>query len=134
MLYRTIHCTYQHQYSGSYYTIPIRCIRTCKKFPCEEFSDSELHEIYNSEMFTPTIVGFKKRSIPLTYLFKYKDGTVKEAYQGFDKNNPEWSKMEGVEEVFPVRQVLVPQMKLVPKPKEQVAAAPNNKRGRAKKK
>ncbi len=49
------------------------------------------------------------------YLFKYKDGTVKEAYQGFDQKAPEWSMMEGVEEVMPVKQVLIPQMKLVPK-------------------
>lgn len=65
------------------------------------------------------------------YLFKHKDGKVTEAYPGFDQKNPEWSKMEGVEEVMPVKQVLIPQMKLVPKPA--AAAAPKPATTRKKK-
>ena len=66
------------------------------------------------------------------YLFKYKDGKVTEAYPGFDQKNPEWAKMEGVEEVMPVKQVLIPQMKLVPKPA--VSKAPESKPKQTRKK
>ena len=45
------------------------------------------------------------------------DGTLKEI--DIDVNDPKISDLEDVEEVYVISKVLVPQMKLVPKPKEE---------------
>lgn len=70
------------------------------------------------------------------FLFLYKDGTTKEAYKGFDPKDPDWSKMGDVQEVYPIKQVLVPQMKLVVKSKQvqqEAAQKPKPKTTRKKK-
>jgi hypothetical protein len=131
VLEKTIYCTYQHQYSGSYYTIPIRCIKKCKKFPCKEFSALDIDAIQSHERVSVFLTGLKLRRTTLHYIFKHKDGKAQEAYPGFDPKNPDWSKMEGVCEVYPVNKILVPELKLVVKPKNsetQAASKPTRKR------
>ncbi len=49
------------------------------------------------------------------YLFKKTDGTLVEAPEDFDPKEPDWNRMQEVEEVLVIGKVLVPQMKLVPK-------------------
>ncbi len=50
------------------------------------------------------------------YLFKKKDGSLTQAPETFDQNNPGWDELKDVEEVLLVSKVLIPQIKLVPKP------------------
>ncbi len=50
------------------------------------------------------------------YLFKKKDGSLTQAPETFDQQNPGWKELEDVEEVLFVSKVLIPQIKLVPKP------------------
>ena len=50
------------------------------------------------------------------YLFKKKDGSLVQALDTFDQQNPGWEEMQDVDEVLYVSKVLIPQIKLVPKP------------------
>ncbi len=50
------------------------------------------------------------------YLFRKKDGSLIPAPEDFDQQNPEWETMKDVEEVLYVSKILIPQIKLVPKP------------------
>ncbi len=50
------------------------------------------------------------------YLFKNKDGSLVQAPESFDQQNPGWDELKDVEEVLFVSKVLIPQIKLVPKP------------------
>lgn len=52
------------------------------------------------------------------YLFKKKDGSLVPAPEDFDQQNPGWEEMMDVNEVLFVSKILVPQIKLVPKPSE----------------
>lgn len=50
------------------------------------------------------------------YLFKKTDGSIVQAPEAFDQQNPGWEILQDVEEVLVVSKILVPQIKLVPKP------------------
>lgn len=50
------------------------------------------------------------------YLFRKKDGSLIPAPEDFDQQNPGWETMQDVEEVLFVSKILIPQIKLVPKP------------------
>lgn len=50
------------------------------------------------------------------YLFKNKDGSLVQAPDDFDQQNPGWDELKDVEEVLFVSKVLIPHIKLVPKP------------------
>ncbi len=60
------------------------------------------------------------------YLFRKKDGSLNPAPETFDQQNPSWEDMQDVEEVLFVSKVLIPQIKLVPKPAE--ARKPEDKK------
>ena len=53
------------------------------------------------------------------YLFKYNDGTIREAYRNFDPNNPDFYQLEGVSEVLVISKILVKQVKLVARPADE---------------
>lgn len=52
------------------------------------------------------------------YILKKYDGTL-EIVQDLDEKNPDQEFLKDVEEVYPVTKVLVPQLRLVPKTKEE---------------
>ena len=54
-------------------------------------------------------------------LFHMSDGTYKEAPGDFDTEKPDMDRLEGVEEVLVVGKVLVKQVRLVPKSREERA-------------
>lgn len=114
-MYKNIYCPVQHKSSGSYYTTPSRCVRMCEKFPCELFTREEIDLYIEQGYLTETIVGFKTRRESM-YLFKKKDGSLVQAPDTFDQQNPGWEEMQDVDEVLYVSKVLIPQIKLVPKP------------------
>lgn len=52
------------------------------------------------------------------YILKKLDGSL-QMVEDFDEKNPDQDLLKDVEEVYPVTKVLVPQLKLVPKTKEE---------------
>jgi hypothetical protein len=52
------------------------------------------------------------------YILKKLDGTL-QMVEDLDEKNPDQDLLKDVEEVYPVTKVLVPQLKLVPKTKEE---------------
>ena len=52
------------------------------------------------------------------YILKKYDGTL-EIVQELDEKNPDQELLKDVEEVYPVTKVLVPQLRLVPKTKDE---------------
>lgn len=55
------------------------------------------------------------------FIFKKAGGELEVAPEGFDPDNPDLAMLEDVEEVLVVSKVLVKQVKLVPKAKEEIA-------------
>ncbi|WP_291318743.1 hypothetical protein [Desulfonatronospira sp.] len=100
--------------SGSYYTTPMRCVRCCRHFPCSLFTRDDVDGYIARELIAREFTGFKIRRTKM-YLFKKTDGTLVEAPEDFDPKEPDWNRMQEVEEVLVIGKVLVPQMKLVPK-------------------
>lgn len=113
MLNVTKYCDKQKKYSGSYYTIVARCIKTCDEFPCKRFSQNEVKKIDDCEEIQEIPIKLIGRRVRM-YFFKTKNG-FELAYKDFDPSNPDWNKMSGVEEVYYISKVYVPQMKLVVK-------------------
>jgi len=70
------------------------------------------------------------------YLFLKTDGDIVEAYKDFDIKDPDWDKLRDVKEVWFVSKAYQPQMKLIPKPKDQrpAATAPAEPKGKGVKK
>jgi hypothetical protein len=114
-MYKNIYCPAQHKLSGSYYTTPARCLRSCKDFPCGYFTQKEIDRYIEQGYIVETFAGFITRRENM-YLFKNKDGSLVQAPDDFDQQNPGWDELKDVEEVLFVSKVLIPQIKLVPKP------------------
>ncbi|MFP4085055.1 MAG: hypothetical protein ACLFP9_08680 [Desulfonatronovibrio sp.] len=114
-MYKNIYCPTQHKISGSYYTTPARCLRTCKLFPCDLFTREEIEQYIEQGYIIETFAGFNTRRTKM-YLFRKKDGSLIPAPEDFDQQNPGWETMQDVEEVLYVSKILIPQIKLVPKP------------------
>ncbi len=47
------------------------------------------------------------------YLFKKKDGSIVQAPETFDQQNPDWKDLKEVEEILVVSKILIPQIRLV---------------------
>ena len=125
----TVYCTYQRKNSGSYYTIVLKCAKYCESFPCNRFSAKYIQDLIDNDLLEYQFQNLTKRSMRM-YLFK-KGEDVVPAYEGFDPKNPKWDEMQGVDEVFYVSKVFVPQMKLVVK--ENVVQNPRGPKKSAKK-
>jgi hypothetical protein len=54
------------------------------------------------------------------YIFRLDDGTFKEAPSTFSPENPDFTQLKNVSEVLCISKVLVKQMKLVVKAKEEI--------------
>jgi len=54
------------------------------------------------------------------YIFKYYSGELKEAPDGFNPDNPDFSILQDVDEVLCINKILTKQMKLVAKSKEEI--------------
>ena len=116
-LFRPFYCDYTHKYTGSYYTNLAKCM-ACRKFPCNEIKKETHEAIQNSDLLRIDGGKFIPRRTRM-YLFVKNDGSIEEAYQGFDPKEPNWDRLRDVNEVLYVSKVLVPQLKLVPKPKDE---------------
>lgn len=123
-LYRSFYCEANKRLTGSFYTNLAKC-GSCKHFPCEIINKSTAAATMQSPLMQIAGGQFKRR-MQRMHLFSYSDGTIVPAHAGFDPNNPDWEQLRDVNEVLCVNKVLVPQMKLVPKPKD-APAVPKDK-------
>lgn len=100
------------------YQKPLLSCLACRRFPCTAISDGRLAVLKASPFVCLEFNGFISRRKKVI-LFHMSDGSYKEAPKDFDTEKPAMDKLEGVEEVLVIGKVLVKQVRLVPKPKEE---------------
>jgi uncharacterized protein (DUF58 family) len=76
--------------------------------------------LLTSPFLNKTVTDLKARRRPKMHILKKFDGSLV-LVEDFDEKNPDQALLQDVEEVYPVTKVLVPQLKLVPKTKEERA-------------
>ena len=97
---------------------PFLACPQCPKFPCPELSPTDLEMLFTSPFLDRVVVGLKPRRRHKMYILKKLDGSL-QMVEDLDEKNPDQDLLKDVEEVYPVTKVLVPQLKLVPKTKEE---------------
>ena len=102
------------------------CLR-CARFPCGKITSEHIDELWASDSVVKEVT-FTYRRLRV-YVFVHEDGTLTYAPDGFDRDNPQVEMLKGVPMVLEIGKELVPQVKLVPKPKEQ-APEPQKKKTR----
>lgn len=102
------------------YNLPMISCLKCKRFPCIGYP-KDWHAILESSPFVTYGEDSKliPRRIRTMYIFKLHDGSLEEAPEGFDPNNPDFNDLADVDEVLVIGKELVKQVRLVPKPKEE---------------
>ncbi|MFP4285728.1 MAG: hypothetical protein ACLFQG_09265 [Desulfovermiculus sp.] len=98
--------------------VPFLACPQCPKFPCPELSSTDLYMLSTSPFLTRVVVGFQSQRRQKMYILKKLDGSL-QMVEDLDEKNPDQDLLKDVEEVYPVTKVLVPQLKLVPKTKEE---------------
>ena len=102
------------------YQKPLLGCLTCRRFPCAAISKERMTLLKVSPFVRLEFNGFTTRR-KIVILFHMADGSYKEAPKGFDTEKPDLEQLEGVEEVLVVGKILMKQVRLVPKPKEERA-------------
>lgn len=97
----------------------LRCPE-CRHFPCRILSRMDMLMLLTSPFLNRTVTDLKLRRRPKMHILKKYDGSL-ELVEDFDEKNPDQALLQDVEEVYPVTKILVPQLKLVPKTKEERA-------------
>lgn len=100
------------------YQKPLLSCLACRRFPCTAISDERMTILKTSPFVHLEFNGFISRRKKVI-LFHMSDGAYKEAPKDFDTEKPDMDKLVGVEEVLVIGKVLVKQVRLVPKPKEE---------------
>ena len=109
------------------YQIPLLKCPSCRVFPCRGLTSQHMQLLHDS-LFTEEIFdGFSARSCKM-YVFKLDDGSLKEAPKGFSVDKPDFNLLKNVDEVLCVSKVLVKQMRLVVKSKEEIAEVRSKKK------
>lgn len=93
----------------------------CKHYKCSQITQ-DVEKAFLDSPFTEIAKGseLKPRRVKM-FLFLMYDDSIKQAYQGFDLDNPDWEQLRDVKEVLQVSKAFTKQMKLVVKPKEERA-------------
>ena len=88
----------------------------CDRYPCRQLTEQDLAALEQSPLMTRQIVGLReeKRTV---ILIKKKDGTIVES--DLDIQQPTLEQILDVVEVYVVKTVLVPDVVLRPKPKDE---------------
>ncbi|MDZ7759069.1 MAG: hypothetical protein U5L00_02270 [Desulfovermiculus sp.] len=97
---------------------PFLACPQCPKFPCPELSKTDLHMLAASPFLTRVVIGLHPQRRMKMYILKKMDGSL-QMVEDLDEKNPNQELLKDVEEVYPITKVLVPQLKLVPKTKEE---------------
>ncbi|MFO7877443.1 MAG: hypothetical protein R6U55_12755 [Desulfovermiculus sp.] len=98
--------------------VPFLACPQCPKFPCPELSRTDLYMLSTSPFLTRVVVGFQSQRRQKMYILKKLDGSL-QMVEDLDEKNPDQDLLKDVEEVYPITKVLIPQLKLVPKTKEE---------------
>lgn len=102
------------------YQKPLLGCLICRRFPCQAVNGERLAVLEASPFVKQEFNGFTARRKNVL-LFHMANGSYKEAPKGFDAEKPDLGMLEGVEEVLVVGKILVKQIRLIPKPKEERA-------------
>lgn len=102
------------------YQVPMLSCLKCRKFPCEGISEDTMQILKGSAFVTWEFAGMVHRRV-MMFIFKKTDGMLEVAPAGFDPDKPDPTLLEEVEEILVVSKVLVKQLRLVPKSKEEIA-------------
>ena len=88
----------------------------CDRYPCRQLTEQDLAALEQSPLMTRQIVGLReeKRTV---ILIKKKDGSIVES--DLDIQQPTLEQILDVVEVYVVKTVLVPDVVLRPKPKDE---------------
>lgn len=103
------------------YKIPILHCLKCGRFPCAGFPDGAMAALEASAFVEIRLEGFAARRV-LMHVFRKTDGSLVDAPEDFDPDRPDGKLLEDVEEVLVVGKVLVKQLRLVPRPREEIRA------------
>lgn len=98
--------------------LPLLACVDCRRFPCSTLKADDLKTLKESLFITKVITGFSSRRAKM-YVFKFSNGDLKEAPVDFNPDNPDFEQLKDVEEVLCISKILVKQMKLVVKSKEE---------------
>ena len=98
----------------------LRCPE-CRHFPCRNLSRTDMLMLLTSPFLNRTVTDLKPQRRPKMHILKKYDGTL-ELIEDFDEKNPDQALLQDVQEVYPITKILVPQLKLVPKTKEERAS------------
>ena len=113
------------------YQKPLLSCLECRKFPCRSITKEHMQRLYDSVFVNKIIDGFKPRRTRM-YVFKHSNGDLKLAPKDFNPDKPDFNLLKDVDEVLCINKVLVKQMKLVVKAKEereQIRETQTRKRG-----
>ncbi|MDD2967834.1 MAG: hypothetical protein PHN64_10230 [Desulfovibrionaceae bacterium] len=105
------------------YGQPLLNCLSCPRYPCAERTEKE-EAILQASAFT-TLDKKRSRFVLRSkrmYIFKMEDGTLTPAPEDFNPEMPQFEQLEDVAEVLVIAKVLVKQLRLVAKPREERAA------------
>ncbi len=102
------------------YQIPLLTCLKCHKFPCKGITLEDLQTLEESALTERIFERFKTRRSGL-YIFKYVDGTLKNAPAGFSIENPDMTQLDRVDEVYVISKTMIKQTRLVMRDRKGVA-------------
>ncbi|MCQ2444885.1 MAG: hypothetical protein MJ061_05295 [Mailhella sp.] len=103
-------------------SIPLLSCLECRSMPCPALKAEHL-EILSSSPFVNRIPVLKPRATESAmYVFRHSDGTLTDAPESFDPEKPSFEELADIDEILCISRVLVKQLRLVPKPREERAA------------
>lgn len=101
------------------------CVR-CGRYPCAGVTPDQQRLLEQSPF---TAISPQSKLVArkaAMYLFRMNSGEIKEANADFDPDRPDFEQLADVEEVLYVSKILVKQLRLVVKPKEERDAIKRN--------
>lgn len=114
---RALWCTAK----GNFRTL-LGCLK-CPRYPCAVITDAHVAALQASPFVTLDAAQCKLLPRKKTmYIFKMTTGELREAPATFNPEQPDFAELEEVDEVLVISKVLVKQIRLVAKPKEERAA------------
>lgn len=112
------------------YQIPLLCCLRCARFPCRGMNAQDMDDLKHSLFTERRFAGFTAGRTKM-YIFRYSDGSLKVAPDGFSPDNIEnmvtKTALDEVDEIYVVSKTLVKQVKLVVKDKAEIATIRNAK-------
>lgn len=110
---RSIYCSMQYKYVAL-----LRCT-TCKKYPCDKITEEVQRELVLSGCVRVESVSWKKRRTKMFIGKNSASGELEILRESFSTDNATAEEIMKYSEVLFVSKVYVPEMRLVPKSKQE---------------